>query len=68
VFADLPVGSFLTVTEISKADSDEYGDDHPTTGAVSARLFPKSGKPQLPEGIEEVIPEDGSARGARKVA
>jgi hypothetical protein len=68
VFANEPVGSFITVTELSKRDSEEYGDEHPTTGAISARLFPPSGNPTLPEGIEAVIPEDGTARGARKVA
>ncbi len=39
-FADVAVGDFLTVSEIAKADSDEYGDDHPSSGAVNARLFP----------------------------
>jgi hypothetical protein len=69
VFADLPVGSVLTVTEINKARSEEYGpNDAPTTGAISQRLFPpKGGKPNLPEGIEPVN-DEGSPRGARKVA
>lgn len=69
VFADLPVGSVLTVTEINKARSEEYGPNSaPTTGAISQRLFPpKGGKPNLPEGIEPVN-EEGQSRGARKVA
>ena len=33
-------GDFMTISEIVKADSEEYGDDHPSSGAVSARLFP----------------------------
>lgn len=66
-FESLPSGSFLTVTELAKAESAEYGDDHPTTGAISARLFPSNGsEAKLPEGITAVIPEDGSARGASK--
>ncbi len=68
VFADLEVGAFLTVTEINKARSAEYGpNDAPTTGAISQKLFPKKGEAKLPEGIEPVN-EEGKARGARKVA
>lgn len=67
VFADLEVGAFLSVTEIHKAESEEYGSDGgPTTGAISQKLFPKSGEPSLPEGIEAVA--DQKPRGARKVA
>ena len=39
-FDGVPSGTFLTVSEIAKHDSDEYGDDHPSSGAVNARLFP----------------------------
>lgn len=62
-------GDFLTVNEIAKSKSDEYGDDEPSSGAISARLFPKSGKANLPEGIVPVPAEespDGKSRGARK--
>lgn len=34
-------GTFYTVAMIAKASSDAYGDDHPSSGAVAARLFPK---------------------------
>lgn len=39
-FADQPVGTFLTVAEIRKFRSEEYGDNPPSAGAISARLFP----------------------------
>lgn len=39
-FADQPVGAFLTVAEIRKFRSTEYGDNQPSAGAISARLFP----------------------------
>jgi hypothetical protein len=51
VFADAPSGTFKSIAEIRKATTAEYGDDHPSAGAISARLFPKSGKVTLPEGI-----------------
>jgi len=71
VFAKLEVGSFLTVNEIAKAASEEYGNERPSSGAISARLFPKPGKngdrkPNLPSGIESDA--TGASRGARKVA
>lgn len=43
-FAGVESGTFLTVAEIKKHKSDEYGDSSPSAGAISARLFPKSGK------------------------
>lgn len=36
-------GTFLTIAEIRNTRSDEYGDTPPSAGAISARLFPKSG-------------------------
>lgn len=39
-FADKGVGTFLTIAEIVKTKSDEYGDEEPSQGAVAARLFP----------------------------
>lgn len=64
-FADQPDGKFLKIAEIGKYTSSEYGDDHPSPGAISARLFPPSGKCT----IEGIVPdmEDGR-KGARKVA
>lgn len=52
-FANQPVGTFLKVSEISAATSAEYGDDHPSDGAISSRLssWLKSGKRPL-AGIE----------------
>lgn len=67
VFADLPVGSFLTVNEIAKAASTEYGDDRPSAGAVSARLFPK-GRPAYDSDTIKASAEEGKPRGAVKVA
>lgn len=67
VFADKEVGAFLTINEIAKAKSTEYGDLSPSAGAVSARLFPKGKDPYNANGIEAVN-EEGKPRGARKTA
>lgn len=67
VFAELEVGAFLTVNEIAKASSTEYGDDRPSAGAVSARLFPKGREPYEGNGIKATN-EEGKVRGATKVA
>lgn len=63
-FSTVPSGTFLTVAEIRAVKSDEYGDDAPSAGAVSARLFPKSGKVS----IDGVIPgeNDKGVNGATK--
>lgn len=66
VFADLESGSFLTINEIAKAQSTEYGDDRPSAGAVSARLFPKDKDPYKSDTLEAVA-EEGKPRGARKL-
>lgn len=66
-FADVEPGGFLSVAEIAKHKSEEYGDDTPSQGAVSARLFPSSGKCSV-EGIEPVPAANGKPRGARKAA
>lgn len=42
-FEGKDVGTFLTIAEIRNTRSDEYGDNPPSAGAISARLFPKSG-------------------------
>ncbi len=65
-FADLEDGAFLTVAEIRKHVSEEYGESLPSAGAVSARLFPSSGKCTV-EGVEPGTNEKGN-KGATKVA
>lgn len=66
VFADLEVGTFLTINEIAKAQSTEYGDDRPSAGAVSARLFPKGREPYNDGTIKAEAGD--KARGAVKIA
>lgn len=65
-FADELPGKFLTVAEIRAHKSAEYGDSQPSAGAISARLFPKSGHCTV-EGITPGQNEKG-VRGATKVA
>lgn len=65
VFENLQPGSTLTVTEVAKAESAEYGSDRPSPGAVSARFF-KDGEPVEVDGLVGYIPEEG-ARGIRKL-
>lgn len=65
-FASVPVGTFLKIAEIANHTSAEYGSDHPSSGAVSAALFPPSGKPSSIEGLQAT--EEGGVKGARKVA
>lgn len=64
-FEDLPVGAFLTISEIRHTASPEYEGTLPSAGAISARLFPSSG----PMTLVGVVPDrrDG-VRGARKTA
>lgn len=66
VFENLESGSFLTINEIAKATSSEYGDDRPSAGAVSARLFPK-GRDAYKSDTLVAVAEEGKPRGARKV-
>jgi hypothetical protein len=63
-FAEQPSGAFLTVAEIRTHKSTEYGDDAPSAGAISARLFPASGKVSL-NGVTPGQNEKG-VRGATK--
>lgn len=63
-FADKPSGTFLKISEIRAVQSDEYGTDAPSAGAVSARLFPASGKCTV-EGVIPGADSEGN-RGARK--
>lgn len=69
-FSDVEPGGFLSVADIAKHRSEEYGDDEPSQGAISARLFPSSGKFTV-EGVEPVDKGDidgKNPKGARKVA
>jgi hypothetical protein len=63
-FADSDSGTFKLISEIRKFKSSEYPDEHPSAGAISARLFPKSGKCTV-EGITPDTNEKGD-KGARK--
>lgn len=64
VYADLPAGQFLTVSEIVRRPSPEYSGKPPSAGAISARLFPSTGRTTL----QGVVPDvQGGIRGARKI-
>lgn len=65
VFAAVPVGTFLTVAEIRRRPSPEYSDAPPSAGAISARLFPASGRTTVP-GVDPGL--SGGVRGATKSA
>jgi hypothetical protein len=64
VFAALPAGTFLTINEIRKIGSPEYGDSAPSAGAISARLFPASGIMTIPGIMAEMR---NGIRGASKL-
>jgi hypothetical protein len=66
-FEGKEVGTFMLIAEIRNHQSEEYGTDSPSAGAISARLFPASGKVNLPKGIEPATNDKGN-KGARKVA
>jgi hypothetical protein len=64
-FADKESGTFMTVAEIRKFESSEYNAESPASaGAISARLFPTSGKCTV-EGITPGT-NDKANRGADK--
>lgn len=63
-FAGVESGAFLTVAEIRNHKSEEYGDNPPSAGAISARLFPSSGKCTI-EGVTPGQNEKGN-KGATK--
>lgn len=65
-FEGLAPGEFLTVSQIVNHTSEEYGDDHPSSGAISARLFPKGDAANCT--IEGIIPgySDEQVKGAAK--
>jgi hypothetical protein len=69
-FEGVEVGTFLTVAEIRKFVSDEYGTDSPSAGAISARLFPQGDGSKcslIEQGIQPDTNEKGN-KGARKTA
>lgn len=67
-FAEHPVGHVLKVSEIANFKSSQYPEGNASQGAISARLFPTSGKPTTVEGVEAVERDNDGPRRARKVA
>lgn len=65
-FADQPENTFMLIAEIAKFRSSEYPEGDVSPGAVSARLFPSSGKMTV-EGVRPGENESGK-RGAFKLA
>lgn len=63
-FEALPEAAFLTVREIRAHRSDDDVDEFPSAGAISARLFPSSGRCTV-TGVEPGENERG-VRGARR--
>jgi hypothetical protein len=63
VFENVPVGTFLKIGEIANATSTEYGDDHPSSGAVTAAFNSSNFNVA---GVEAAT--NGGIKGARKVA
>jgi hypothetical protein len=64
-FADKEAGHFMKVGEIAAFSSTEYGDDHPSQGAISARLFPDGDASNCKlDFVEPAI--EGGVKGARK--
>lgn len=66
-FAEQASGTFLKVSEIAKFKSAEYPEGNASQGAISVRLFPKTGSCT----VEGVIPVDkgtdgATAKGAKK--
>ena len=66
-FSDKEEGQFLTIAEIRNTRSDEYGDNPPSAGAISARLFPKSGTSSMEKVGIKPDTQNGK-KGAVKVA
>ena len=67
-FADVEPGTFLKISQIANFKSDEYGEDRPSQGAVSARLFPPSGGKCTVKGVQPVQKDESKnqPRGASK--
>ena len=69
-FEGVDEGTFLTIAEIRKHRSDEYGDSEPSAGAISARLFPNGDASKctlVKSGVQPGQNEAGR-KGATKVA
>lgn len=66
-FAGVEDGAFLTVAQIKAHQSEEYGSDSPSAGAISIRLFPKDGKACTLKGVTPGTNEKGN-KGAYKAA
>ena len=49
--AGKPAGTFLSVADLRKFRSEEYGDDAPSAGAITNRLEPTSGAKSSVEGV-----------------
>lgn len=65
------VGEVVSIADIAKFVSSEYGEDkRPSAGAISARLFPSSGGPCTIENVEGVLASDSplGKKGARRTA
>jgi hypothetical protein len=67
VFENLDSGAFLSIAEISKTASTEYGEDRPSAGAVSARMFPKGKELFSGDAFKAVEAADGKPRGVVKL-
>jgi hypothetical protein len=67
-FADHEVGTVLKVSEIANFKSSQYPSGNVSQGAVSARLFPSTGKPTTVVGVEAVERDETGPRRARKTA
>ncbi|WP_278265435.1 DUF262 domain-containing HNH endonuclease family protein [Nocardia sp. AG03] len=66
-FAGLEEGTFLTINEIRKVPSAQYPvNDLPSSGAISARLFPAGGRRTTVPGVVGAIV--GGRRGGRAVS
>lgn len=66
-FAEFDEGKFLSIADIRNTKSEEYGDELPSAGAVSARLFPKSGNSTMVKVGIRPDTQDGK-KGAVKTA
>jgi len=70
-FAEVEEGGFLTIAQIRAHKSDEYGENSPSAGAITARLFPTDTdgkiKPTTVTGLVGAT-DDAGHKGARKVA
>jgi hypothetical protein len=68
---DVPEGEFRTIAQIRAFKSSEYGDESPSAGAISARLFPGGDSTKctlVKQGIPvEPVEADGK-KGAKRVS